>query len=83
MVAYWERGPLARILMDRTGGSGVSASTAACAWWPLPYPYPLPFLYGAQKRELREAKEYWQPPHAMVAQVQYVPNKKCRFLIRL
>ena len=40
MVACWERGPLARILMDGTGGTGCSVGTAAHAWRPSPSPQP-------------------------------------------
>jgi len=35
-VACWERGPLARILME--GCTGVSAGAAEHAWWPSPSP---------------------------------------------
>jgi len=43
MVACWECVPLARILMDGTGGTGVSAGAAERAWRPSPSPLaPLP-----------------------------------------
>jgi hypothetical protein len=38
MVACWECVPLARILMDGTGGTGVSAGAAERAWRPSPSP---------------------------------------------
>ena len=39
MVACWERGPLARILMEQ-GCTGCSAGTAAHGWRPSPSPQP-------------------------------------------
>ncbi len=50
MVACWERVPLARILMDGTGGTGVSASAAERAWRPSPSPL-APFLSRAAGEE--------------------------------
>ena len=57
MVACWERVPLARILMDGTGGTGVSAGAAERAWRPSPSPQP------PSSPALRERKGEMGAPH--------------------
>jgi hypothetical protein len=59
-VACWECVPLARILMDGTGGTGVSAGAAERAWRPSPSPL-APFLSRAAGEEGGMVGSYLRP----------------------
>ncbi len=62
MVACWEGGPLARILMEQ-GGTGCSAGAGSARLAALTFP-PAPFLSpaGRGRGNVAGAKAYWQSP---------------------